>query len=321
MNAISPVLDSDPLYEFIVATKQQFKHSALSFDNERVFAMNALLNNSYLYGVAKNNPLSLQMSMHNVSSIGLSLDPALKLAYLVPRRLKSTEDAKVVVDISYRGLISIGVETGSIHAAAVELVHEKDTFQWRGKLTPPAHDFSPFDDDRGEVIGGYCIASLPQGGHIVDAVSIGYLNKVRDGSEAYKKDFGPWMNWESEMQLKTIVKHAFKWWPTQNPRMGQAIHLLNTDNGEGLLSLSQPALPGPVLEPVDQLVSEHEFPADFRKTVNDWVKRAISTKAFDTCKAHMKERIKDKRRLMYALSELEKATPDQAHTDQSSVAS
>lgn len=319
MSALTSVHDNDPLYEFIVATKQQFSNSPLSFDNERVFAMNALLNNSYLYQVASKQPLSLQMAMHNVSSIGLSLDPALKLAYLVPRRTKSTEDPKVLVDISYRGLISIGVETGSILAAAVELVHEKDHFQWRGKLTPPVHDFSPFDNDRGKAIGGYCIASLPQGGHIVDAVSLEYLDKVRDGSEAYKKNFGPWMDWESEMQLKTIVKHAFKWWPTQNPRMGQAIHLLNTDNGEGLAELVQPALPAPELEPVNQIVSEQEFPADFRKRVNDWVKRAINTNAFETCKAHMEERIKDKRQLIYALAELDKAKPDQAQIDEASV--
>ncbi len=318
MTSLTSVHDNDPLYEFIVATKQQFSNSPLSFDNERVFAMNALLNNAYLYEVASKNPLSLQMAMHNVSSIGLSLDPALKLAYLVPRRTKSTEDPKVVVDISYRGLISIGVETGSILAAAVELVHEKDVFQWKGKLSPPVHDFSPFDSNRGGAIGGYCIASLPQGGHIVDAVSLEYLDKVRDGSEAFKKNFGPWMNWESEMQLKTIVKHAFKWWPTQNPRMGQAIHLLNTDNGEGLAELVQPALPAPELEPVNQILSDQEFPADFRKRVNDWVKRAINTNAFETCKAHMQERIKDKRQLIYALAELDKAKPDQTQIDAAS---
>lgn len=317
MSQISPVHDKDPIYEFISATNKQFVNSPLEFDNERVFAMNALLNNKYLYETAQKQPLSLQMAMHNVASIGLSLDPALSLAYLVPRRAKSNEDPKIVVDVSYRGLISIGVETGSINSAVVELVHEKDDFKWKNKLTPPVHEFSPFDSNRGKVIGGYCIATLPQGGYIVDAVSVDYLDKVRDGSEAYKKSFGPWMNWEDQMQLKTIVKHAFKWWPTQNPRMGQAIRILNTDNGEGLAELSQPALPSPVLEPVDQIPSEKEFSVDFKKRVRSWVKRAIGTRAVSTCEAHMRERIKDPRELSYALNELNTASQNVSQDTQS----
>jgi len=101
--------------------------SGLEFNQEQIFATQMLMHNSYLLGVAQENPTSLRMAMYNVAAVGLSLNPNQGLAYLVPRRLRSGEDPKVMLDISYRGLISIGVESGSIHWAKPELVAVVET--------------------------------------------------------------------------------------------------------------------------------------------------------------------------------------------------
>lgn len=296
--------------EYIAAIEKSaaiFSESTLDFTREKIFAAQQLIKNEFALKVANNNPSSLKLAMYNVAAVGLTLNTQLGLAYLVPRRDRVGDPFKIVLDISYRGLIEIAVQCGAIISAGAELVCEKDEFfKYRGKFTYPDHDFDPFSSDRGAVRGGYCVAQLPNGGVLVEPMSKADMDKARNLSSAYASENNaacPWVTWEDQMQLKTLVKRAFKWWPSPSPRMGKALQLLNEENGEGLAILAvnsgSKALPPPP--------DRREVPIAVQNTVKQLVDRAVQQNAFEACRELMESRIKNPVELAFAYSELDKA--------------
>ena len=204
----------------------------LNFEVEAGFAVQQLENNDYLLKVALNNRQSVVNAVTNVAAIGISLNPARKQAYLVPR------DGKVCLDISYIGLVDLATQSGSIMWAKAELVREADNFQMGEPGAAPKHLFSPFAKDRGEVVGAYVVAKTPTGEYLCEAMSIGEIHDIRDRSSAWKayksKQVScPWVTDPGEMAKKTVIKRASKLWP-KNERLNAAIQHLNVELDEGL---------------------------------------------------------------------------------------
>ncbi len=298
---------NDAWHHAIESSREKFTGSSLDFQQEQIFATQMLLNNDYLLDTAKKNPVSLKMAMYNVSAVRLTLNPNQGLAYLVPRRLRKGEAPRIMLDISYRGLISIGVESGAIICAKPELVCTKDEhFAYKGSFCSPEHIFDPFLSlqERGEVRGGYCIAELPGGGVLVEAMSKSDMDKIRNTSEAYKNGVGPWVDWEDQMQLKSIVKHGSKWWPQSSPRMAKALQILNEENGEGLASLSRDVAAVGMLPPPPP---RDEISSPVQNSVRQMVANASKMGAFEACKELMESRFKNPLELSFALHELESA--------------
>ena len=125
----------------------------LDFAQECLFAKQQIMKNDYIYNVAQGAPQSLEDAILNVSAIGVSLNPASSHAYLVPR------EGRICLDISYRGLVKLATDSGAIKWAKCELVYTNDRFVWKGPVEAPEHEADPFGD-RGEIKGGYCVASL-----------------------------------------------------------------------------------------------------------------------------------------------------------------
>lgn len=205
------------------------KATGLNFDAEALYAYQACLRNKFLATVAMENPLSLRMAMVNVAAVGLTLNPALGFAFLVPR-----EEA-VCLDISYRGLIKIATETGSIRWGKAELVYSNDKFEYRGLAKAPTHVFDPFGKSRGEFVGAYCIAGIGTADEVlVEIMTAEEIILTRNCSKAWQKKKGPWVQWFGEMAKKTVIKRAAKTWPRLGERFGDALTILE-DNGEGLV--------------------------------------------------------------------------------------
>lgn len=294
-------------HQAIKSSEDKFSGSGLDFFQEEIFATQLLMNNSYLLDVATKNHSSLRLAMYNVAAVGLTLNPNQGLAYLVPRRLRKNEDPKVMLDISYRGLITIGVETGAIRWAKAELVYEQDQFTYKGPAEKPVHICDPFSTERGAVRGGYCIAELPSGGVLVEPMSKADMDKIRDVSEAFKKGLGPWVDWESQMQLKSVVKRASKWWPKSSTRLSKALQILNEENGEGLAVLSKDTVTPGALPPPPK---REDVSLTVQNTVKQLVDRAVKQNAFQACRELMDNRFKNPTDLSFALSELESAKSD-----------
>jgi recombination protein RecT len=183
-------------------------HKAVNWQREAGYACQIMEKNDFTRDVAIRNPESLKRAVVNVAAVGLSLSPVHKHAYLVPRK------GEICLDVSYLGFIHLAAEAGAILWAMAEIVHKKDEFQYLGVGEKPKHVFDPFDNDRGEIVGAYCVAKMPDKEYLTVFMSIGEIYSIRDKSDLWKKKkAGPWKDHEGEMIKKTVIKRAYKSWP------------------------------------------------------------------------------------------------------------
>lgn len=220
--------------------------ASIEFEREASFAMQVLQGNDYLMNTAMRNKTSLQAAIVNVAAIGISLNPASKLAYLVPR------DSKICLDISYIGMMHLAQQTGAIQWGQAVIVKANDTFELEGIDQPPTHKFNPFGEDRGDIIGVYVVVKCDNGDYLTHAMPISKVNDIRDRSSAWKayQSKGtkcPWVTDYEEMVKKTCVKQAAKYWPRRD-RLDNAIHHMNIEGDEGL-ALEEKEVKGEELKP------------------------------------------------------------------------
>lgn len=225
--------DIQVITQDIYATRDQFaavlSDPSISFEREASFAVQILEGNSYALSIAQRNRQSVVNAVVNLAAIGLSLNPAKKQAYLVPRK------TGIVLEISYMGLIELAVASGSVRWVKAEVVRQSDQFALNGYDKPPTHSFNPFGGDRGSVVGVYCVAKTADGDYLTEVMALDEVYAIRNRSEAWKNgQKGPWLTDENEMIRKTVVKRASKYWP-KTDRLDQAVHYLNTDGGEGIV--------------------------------------------------------------------------------------
>jgi recombination protein RecT len=201
----------------VYSTKDSFlsvlTDRSINFEREAGFAVQSILGNDYATKIAVSNRQSVINAVTNVAAIGISLNPAKKQAYLVPR------DGKICLDISYIGLMDLAMDTGSLRWAQAALVHAND------------------------VVGVYVVVKTAHGEYLTTTMSVDEINAIRDRSSAWKawvanKKSCPWVTDWGEMAKKTCVKRAYKFWP-KTERLEQAIHYLNTETNEGLSDVRQ----------------------------------------------------------------------------------
>lgn len=192
----------------------------ISWAKESQFAIQALGNNDYLFKVALKNPISMQNAIINVAAIGISLNPALKHAYLVPRK------NQVCLDISYQGLMHIAMQSGSIEWGQAKLVYKNDTYTNNGIDKAPTHAQDTFGE-KGAVVGAYCTVKTKAGDYLTEEMDLAALQKVQDAAPS---NSGPWVTWWEEMVRKTVVKRAYKYWPKAE-HVAKAIAVINEHEG------------------------------------------------------------------------------------------
>ena len=216
--------------DVIHAVKPQFQtmaavHKSVQWDAECNYAIQQVYKSDFAAKIARQNPVSVQNAVLNIAAIGLTLNPALKYAYLVPR------DNMICLDVSYMGLMHLAQDTGSVLWSQCKLVHANDNYINKGASVEPLHEFSAFGD-RGAIVGAYCVVKLPNGDFLTHEMKIEDIYAIRDRSMAFKRNSGPWKTDEKEMIKKTVVKQASKYWPKVE-RMNEAIDIINA-GGEGI---------------------------------------------------------------------------------------
>lgn len=96
---------------------------------------------------------------------------------------------------------------------------------------------------RGEIIGAYAIARLPNGSVMREVMDRQEIDQIRAASKS--KDGGPWSQWFGEMARKSVIRRLAKRLPIGDP---QVMDTVTADDDLTDLPAAAPA--GPVLVPV-----------------------------------------------------------------------
>lgn len=236
--------DLQEVVKFAEKKFNEVRPIGMEYTSEVGFAMQILQNNAYMMKVASECPRSLVSALVNVAAIGLSLNPAKKEAYLIPRSIKLENgkyESRVFLEPSYMGLCTMATNTGSIEWVQARCVYHEDDFIDNGVGEKPSHRYDAFGE-RGDLVGAYCVAKTETGAYLVNIMNKKELDSIRDRSEAWKKtQTGPWLTDPVQMCLKSVIRQGFKTWPKTDKlaRMEEAVHISNENEGfEPLLTTS-----------------------------------------------------------------------------------
>lgn len=227
------------LIEVIDQVRDRFvsvKPQHMNYEAEKGFAIQLLNNNTYLMETAKKCPSSLLQAINNVASIGLSLNPAEKEAYLIPRSIKIGDkyETRIFLDPSYMGLCKLATDTGSINWIQANCVYSNDEFIDNGFGRMPEHKYKPFDklEKRGDFVGVFCVAKTAKGDFLTTIMTAEEINGIKGRSELGKLNKGPWVTDFNEQAKKTVVRRGWKMWPKSNlHRLALAVELSNENEG------------------------------------------------------------------------------------------
>ena len=229
----------------------------LSFQKEAAFAMQKFQENDYL---TRMTPDSIRNAIVNVALTGLTLNPVMKFAYLVPRK------GKCVLDVSYMGLTKILTDTGSVKNIEAKMVFANEPFEIeQGTNSYVKHGIVTNGQPKGNMIGVYSKATLNDGSISVEWMYYEDIVAVAQRSESVKKGTNsPWNTDFVEMARKTVVKRHYKYLPKSERAImaATAIDIDHENNGIDFTS-EQPkteVLNIDVIDPNDQTMIDKFSP-------------------------------------------------------------
>ena len=149
------------------------------------------------------SPESLVGAVIQAAQLGLEPDGTLGQAYLVPYKTECT------LQVGYRGMIELARRSGKVEKIAAHVVYEGDEFLCSFGLDEKLHHVPKIVGKRGNPIAVYAIATLQDGGHIYDVLTLQEVEKAR--SSAMSSNI--WNQYWDEMAKKTAVRRLFKYLP------------------------------------------------------------------------------------------------------------
>lgn len=197
-----------------------------SFYKELSFAIQAVNSNTAL---SKCNAIDVAKCVYNLAITGLSLNPVMKLAYLVPMK------GEVVVFPSYQGLVKLINDTGSVSVIQAKIVYEGDEFEEIEGSTPQIiHKPKRLTK---KIKMAYACCTLPNGEKMQEVMDLEELEGIRARSEGYrafkegKIKSTPWVSDMTEMCRKTVLKRLVKYIP-KTDRWIKVQEAINLDDME-----------------------------------------------------------------------------------------
>jgi recombination protein RecT len=207
--------------------------SEKTWNKEIIFALQIFRGNDTLQ---KCEPESIRNAIVNIATTGATLNPALKQAFLIPRKVNGV--MQCCLDFSYRGLASLAIDTGAVLDMDSTVVHSKDKFDYEMGLEPKLihKPFQIIEDEDGNIKVGnsgpmtyvYAIAILKNGIRKFIVLTKAEVEKVRMSSQAPNSPM--WQSWYEEGARKTAIKKLYKLLP-QNEKMSEAIEIINKHEG------------------------------------------------------------------------------------------
>lgn len=212
------------------------KEKFLKLSDEETFMKEvsfAIQNIKKSKALQKCSAVSVMESVTNLAQTGLTLNPVLKLAYMIPRW--SFGAMQCCIDPSYQGMVKLVTDTGSAKSIYAHIVYKGDEFEVSlGTNTEITHK-PKFESDEFDKV--YAVAILHDGSKQVEIMTDRMVDEIRNTSEsfkAYKEGKIPtciWVEHYFEMAKKTVIKRLVKYLPKTDlwEKLGKAIEIENDD--------------------------------------------------------------------------------------------
>lgn len=146
----------------------------------------------------------------------LGLEPGTEQYYLVPRWNKHKRCTEVTGVRGYQGEIELMYRAGAVSSVIVEVVRERDGFEYRpGRDERPQHTIDWDLADRGALRLVYAYAVMKDGATSkVVVLNRQHIANAKAKSDSADKSWSPWQTNEEAMWLKTAAHRLSKWVPT-----------------------------------------------------------------------------------------------------------
>ena len=188
------------------------------------FALSLFQSNPQLQ---KCDPTSILNSVVSVARTSITLNPVMRLAYLIPR------GNKCILEFSYMGLIALLRDNGCIRTISAHIVYEDEEFLHNiaeNSIThiPKYAETEQLHNAR-KIIGCYSRATLPTGDVSYEFMPMWEIDKIKKLS---KGGFA-WKDWRDEMIKKSVLKRHFKLLISTNTSeaLHTALQIENDNNG------------------------------------------------------------------------------------------
>ena len=190
------------------------------------FAMQAMLKNTYLIGCAKNHPDEFVSALNNVLLTGMTLNPTLNVAYLVPYK------GVVQMQTSYMGKKSYAINTGLCKDIDCSLVFKGEEFAISKGTNPSIkHIPNPWASHIADtLLGGYYVITYSSGKIAFDTMSKEDIEAIKKRSPSVGSGKqSPWDTDYFEMCKKTLINRAYKQLPKigMSPEAQRALEIIN----------------------------------------------------------------------------------------------
>ena len=183
---------------------------------------------------------SFLTSIMNVAQVGLTLNPASKEAYLIPRYDRHTNSVLCTLEPSYIGIVKLLTDTGNVVSIQTNIVYDGDEIVIDMASDEKVKSHIPYvmnGNQKPNIKFVYAIATLNDGTKQFEYMSYDEIAQIRDMSESYKAfksgkaKTSIWNTWESEMCRKTVIKRIAKYLPRTDKHqyIDKAIELTNVD--------------------------------------------------------------------------------------------
>jgi len=146
---------------------------------------------------------SIQKAILSVATLGLSPDPTLGNAYILPYKGKDGDIAQLI--IGYKGYIVLARRAG-YEVLQYGAIHENDVFE-EGRVGE-APTFRKARTNRGALQGAFCVLKTLNTGSITYTVLWEEeINKAKKSSKSANSDYSPWKTSPDEMYIKTALRY------------------------------------------------------------------------------------------------------------------
>jgi phage RecT family recombinase len=214
---------------------EENNHFKMNLDREKMFAIQLIQKNDYLL---KCTPESFYNALINITATGLTLNPMMQQAHLVPRSNKGK--LEVCLDPDYKGLVTIMIKSGIAKDVFAHVVYRNDIFEYDAtsetviKYIPYWNREDKVFSEPGEERATFCCVINPDDTRRYRVMPISRVNEIMRGTEAYKShakkvasgQYSKTM-WEGEnrpdMIKKTVIRQMWKFIPKTDEMMFQAL--------------------------------------------------------------------------------------------------